>query len=194
MLREPALLARFRSGDRAALERVYFAYFDEVAALLRSGFVAGEHRVPPISDRAALLDAIQDTFVRAFAPAARAGFDGGRAYRPYLLAIARNLRIDTLRRARLRLVPLDEAPPGALELPADPAASPEAVREHQRLCDAAADYVAGLDAESQRFVQLRFVDDTSQRDLAEALGVTRRHVRTLEARILAGLQSFLRKR
>jgi RNA polymerase sigma factor (sigma-70 family) len=190
LLREPGVLARFRAGDRAVLERVYFTCFDDVATLLRAGFVAGGHRIPPLTERAAQLDAIQDVFVRAFGPAARAQFDGLRPYRPYLLTIARNLRIDALRRARVQLVPLEED----AHVKDEAALSPEVQREHQRLCDATAAYVAGLDAEAQRFVELRFAEETSQRDLAEKLGVSRRHVRTLEARILAGLQSFLRKR
>jgi RNA polymerase sigma factor (sigma-70 family) len=135
---------------------VYRAYFDDVLGLLRAGFTAGEHRIPALIDRAAQLDAVQEVFVRAFGPAARSGFDGLRPYRPYLLTIARNLRIDALRRARVQLVPLDDALP-------DPAAAPEEVQEHQRLCDAAADYVTGLDPESQRFVELRVVQETSQR-------------------------------
>ena len=44
------------------------------------------------------LDLVQEVFLRAFDERARLGYDGLRPYRPYLLRIAKNLRIDTARR------------------------------------------------------------------------------------------------
>jgi RNA polymerase sigma factor (sigma-70 family) len=54
-------------------------------------------------------------------------------------------------------------------------------------------YVAGLAPEMQRLVKFRFEEEMSQNQTAEALGVSRRRVRTLEARIHRGLRKALRR-
>ena len=57
----------------------------------------------------------------------------------------------------------------------------------------ARDYVAELDDEAQQFVQLRFVDELGQAEVASRMAVSRRRIRTLEARVLAGLAKRLRR-
>jgi RNA polymerase sigma-70 factor, ECF subfamily len=42
-------------------------------------------------------DLVQDSFMRAFSPPARAAYDGIRDYGPYLLTIVRNTVADALR-------------------------------------------------------------------------------------------------
>lgn len=86
---------RFRDGERAALERVY----REHVALVRSSVRAGLYRTGRLSS-SNLADIVQETFVKAFSRTGRQGYDGTRAYAPYILAIARNCLIDWLRRAR----------------------------------------------------------------------------------------------
>ena len=68
LLDDSALLRRFRDGDRGALEVVYRHFVRDIWRLLRLGFVSSESgaRVPGISDRALLADAVQEVFVRAF--------------------------------------------------------------------------------------------------------------------------------
>jgi RNA polymerase sigma factor (sigma-70 family) len=199
---KPELLLAFRRGERAALEAVYKAYVDDVALLLRLGFVTGDDakaRVPGLRDRQLLLDALQEVFARAFQERARLSYDGLRPYRPFLLRIARNLRIDQLRTDG-RERPLSTLGAGAeididalieRDQPLDAASSPQAEREWQTLAERTQRYVEELDGEARTFVQLRFVDERSQEEVAALMGVSRRHVRTLEERIKAGLRRFL---
>ena len=94
------LLDAFRRGDRAAAERVYYHYVDDVDKLVRRGFILDAKetiRVPGIGDADAAADLVQEVFVRALSEPARLSYDGLRPYRPYLLRIAKNLLIDRLR-------------------------------------------------------------------------------------------------
>ena len=97
---QPSLLRRFREGEREALSAVYRFYFDDVYRLGQHGFVTRDGlrggRIEPEADR---VDFVQDVFVKAFASDARLSYDGLRPYRPFLLRIARNLRVDLARRA-----------------------------------------------------------------------------------------------
>lgn len=197
-------MADFRAGERAALEAVYRHYVDELTRLLRLGFIvgdAGRLRVKGL-EGPELRDAVQEVFVRAFQAKARRSYDGVRPYRPYLLRIARNLRLDQLR-ASGRERPLSAWADSAgdpVDLDAlfasdaqEPILAPEAqaTREWQALLRKTEAYVSGLEAELRRFVQLRFVEEQGQEQVARAMGVTRRQVRTWEERVQAGLKRHL---
>src|SRR5687768_6138410 len=92
------LLARFRAGERPALEETYRFYAPVVANFLSRGFTfkSGEStlRFQGYRDAFDLDNALAETFVRAFREAARLGYDGLNPYKNYLLTIARNLSID----------------------------------------------------------------------------------------------------
>ena len=184
------LLDAFRRGDRTALSTVYFHYVDDIAALVRNGFSlpATGARVHGASDDQTLRDVVQDVFTRAFAPRARDAYDGIRPYRAYLRRIARNLMIDRAR-ASDATVPLDS---GDGELVIEPEA-PEVDSAWLAERRETAAYVAGLAPELQSLVKLRFEDELSQEEAAAALGVSRRRVRTLEARVERGLRHALRR-
>jgi RNA polymerase sigma-70 factor (ECF subfamily) len=190
---QPQLLPRFRAGERAALAQVYAFYFDEVYRLLRFGFRLEAGVVPPL-DEAVVLDTVQETFVRAFDLAGRTGFDGQRPYRPYLLRIARNLRIDQLRKTRRELALLDAQREAVMtQLEPEPPSAEE--RAHaQALQSATAEYIATLDPEARQFVALRFEQALSQRDIADRMGATRRRIRTLEDQVQRGLVELLGKK
>lgn len=164
-----ALLEAFRHGDREALERVYYAYVDDVARAVR--------------DR----ELIQEVFVRAFSESARLAYDGLRPYRPYLLRIAKNLVVDRARKSG-REVELDDTDL-AIDAPA-----PEESLHAARLREATAEFTAGLTPEEKRFVQLRYEEGLSQIDAASEMKATRRRMRTLEKRVEEGLVQFLRNR
>jgi RNA polymerase sigma factor (sigma-70 family) len=199
----PDLLRGFREGDRSALDTVYRHYVTDVWKLLRAGFVTSGSApvyVAGVADSNALLDAVQTVFTKAFGESARIGYDGLRPYRPYLLRIARNVRIDQLRRHGREVLMADPStdPPAALDFNAIEAgaAIPDAAddldtSEQQA---AARSYVARLDPEHQRFVQLRFVEELSQIDIAERMSTSRRRVRTLENQVLKGLRKNLRSK
>ena len=201
----PGLLPRFREGERAALEIVYRRYVDDVMRLLRVGFVSRSsgavYHVPGAAPDSTLLDMTQEVFARAFAPTGRAGYDGLRPYRPYLLQIARNLRIDQLRRAG-RELPAGHtgSPSSALDLDAllesnAAIAAPDDSHDDPgwlRLREATRAHLATLGAEQQRFVELRFVQELPQLEVAQRMAVTRRRVRTLEALVLRSLRKALK--
>jgi RNA polymerase sigma-70 factor, ECF subfamily len=185
-------LLRFRQGDRAALEEVYWAYVDEVVRVGRCGLRArGGTRVPGVARAHELPDLVQEVFARAFAPAARAAYDGVRDYAPYLVRLAANALIDRHRKLGRELV-MDEGDlQGALEVaPPDGESAawlePELVRH-------TGSYLAELGPELRAIYEKRFVAGLSQRDAAEALGLTRPRLRTLEARLCEGLEAWLRR-
>jgi RNA polymerase sigma factor (sigma-70 family) len=181
------LLRRFRTGDRRALATVYWHYVDAVAVLLRRCLAAADHG--GWDAQADLADLLQDIFVKAFAERVRLAYDDRREYRPYLLAIARTALVDHLRRTprKVRLDPATiEALVGVQTQKTHESAEqlPWADPQTMLLVD---HYVARL-AEAEHAVYLeRYVQCRSQEQAAQALGMTRQQVRTLEGRLRRGL-------
>jgi RNA polymerase sigma factor (sigma-70 family) len=193
-------LRRFRDGERDALSCVYRFYFDDVYRLAQHGFSTRDGlraaRIEPEADR---LDFVQDVFVKAFAPDARISYDGLRPYRPFLLRIARNLRVDIARRsgrepsARTLAVSdyldLDELIERGSAVPAP--SSAESQLHWQTLVEQTSSIVSGLEPDVRQVAQLRFAEELSQLEVASRLGTTRRRVRTLEGRLLQGVRRGL---
>jgi RNA polymerase sigma factor (sigma-70 family) len=188
------LLDRFRRGERAALAAVFERYVDDVATLARRGFVieSSGHVVVRGTGRDGEYDLVQETFAKAFATQARLGYDGVSPYRPYLLRITKNLMIDRYRAAQkdARTIALDTVELDALE----PATEEPVDPLWQKLAAATAEYVATLDPMMRDFVRLRFDEGGSQESVAEALGSTRRKVRTMERDVQKQLRSWLKQR
>jgi RNA polymerase sigma factor (sigma-70 family) len=198
-------LADFRAGERAALETVYRHYVDELTRILRLGFIVGDAGALRVKglEGPELRDAVQEVFVRAFQEKARRSYDGVRPYRPYLLRIARNLRLDQLRVAQREkplsaLADADGEPIDVDALIASDAGEPrllapevQASREWQALLRETQAYLSGLEPELRRFVQLRFVEEQAQEQIAGLMGVTRRQVRSWEEWVQAGLKRHL---
>jgi RNA polymerase sigma factor (sigma-70 family) len=200
LIEDRALLEAFRAGDQRALQRVYDFYFDDVYRLSALGFISSDgKRIGRIEREADRLDFLQDVFVRAFSKSARESYDGLRPYRPFLLRIARNLRVDRARQQsrdpatsphlRDDALELDQLIDQNLALPGTHDAESEA--SWQRLLHETASIVSGLEPELQTLAQLRFVEELSQADTAEKLGTTRRRVRTLEGRLLRSVKRGL---
>jgi RNA polymerase sigma factor (sigma-70 family) len=180
---DPALLRDFRRGDRAALERVYWAYVDGVERLVRLGcYIGAASSCVPGAPLADVPDLVQEVFARAFAERNRLGYDGLRDYRPYLHTIARNLLIDWGKR---RGRPVDLATLADLPADVDDDWADAGVRE------AVARYLAGLPPELQALYQKRYVEDMPQRQAAGALGISRQNLRTLEDKLRKGLAQAL---
>jgi len=181
----PALLPRFRGGERGALEEIYWTYVDRVTAVVRYGMRgAGLVRCPPEQ----VSDLVHDVFARAFAPPARIGFDGLRDYGPYLSTLARNLLADWARRQG-REIPTDAPELDAL---AEPAAAEEAGSDPE-LSALVRRYLGELSPELRAFQEARFEQGLSQAATATALGLTRQTVRTLEQRLRKGLQRTIKR-
>jgi RNA polymerase sigma factor (sigma-70 family) len=189
------LLDAFRRGDRSALTEVYQFYVERVAALVRFGFTIDGPpavQVPGVFEPEIQCELVQEIFIRAFAEPARLAYDGLRSYRPYLMRIAKNLLIDRARQripASVSFDDADETIPEHAEF-----VSPEEALHWQALSAEAEAFVAGLDAEARDLVRLRFEEDCSQAEAAERMGVSRRRVRTLEARVQKGLLRHLKKK
>jgi RNA polymerase sigma factor (sigma-70 family) len=189
----PGLLRRFRDGERDALACVYRFYFDDVYRLAQHGFTTRDGlrggRIEPEADR---LDFVQDVFVKAFANDARSSYDGLRPYRPFLLRIARNLRVDLARRACREPAATKLAVSGYLDLDelierGGTTPAPDGFEQSlqwQQLVERTASIVGELEADVRDVARLRFTEELSQLEAAARLGTTRRRIRTLEGRLL----------
>lgn len=183
--RQPQLLEAFRQGERWALERVYRTYVRMLDRYLQA--LARASHAAELNDPGAIADLLQEVFVRALSPAARLAYDANRPYGPYLRKIGRNLFVDQLR-ARCRVA--EESLDAALQLvdgvvsqceePADP-----------RVSSVLSAYVAALSPPLRGVYEQRFVLGNSQADACAALGITRRRLRTDEARLMSGLRRAL---
>jgi RNA polymerase sigma-70 factor (ECF subfamily) len=187
---DPDLLRSFKRGDPDALTRVYRLHFDDVARATRRGLMNLGCFSP-----ANLSDVIQEVFVRAFSEMARASYDGLREYRAYLLTITRNVLFDWARR-NLRERPDPDAA-SALETVFTGLAAGDDDQDESPfppdLVSLAATYVQRLPAELGAVHQQRYVLAKPQREAAEALGISRQSLRTLEKRLVTGLRREIRR-
>jgi len=186
------LLDAFRRGEEGALIRVYDHYAEEVARFLTVGFRVRSSQGPSRM-RLSPLDmegALQETFVRAFAPSARAAYDGLRPFRNWLFSLARLAAIDTLRAANRiarDAVPLeDEAQDLASSGP-----SPEDDLLDGELRRLVQGFLAGLPVADGAIARDRFIDGLSQETVAERLGLTRSRLRTREGAIRSAFLRYL---
>jgi len=194
-VKEAGLLARFREGETAALEKVYWAYVDAITRVVRAVLSSHAPRsLEQIEGSAAELgDLVQEVFARAFAPRTRASFDGARPYGHYLAQIARNVVVDHWRATR-RQVPVDLDPLlDAMSLEAD-----DAGKRTERWADAQTvavveRYLATLAPELRQVHDALYVRGLSQREAAASLGLGRQAVRGLEAKLRAGLRHHLQQ-
>jgi RNA polymerase sigma-70 factor (ECF subfamily) len=145
-----------------------------------------------LSGDAALSDDLtQDTFLRAHA--ARGGFDLGASARPWLLAIARNTFLDSLRRAKVRR---DAATATRSEQGAEPQLAPPeaqgdealAGRELMEKVRSTLDKLSPLVREA--FVLVRF-EGLSMSEAAEVLGTTEAAVKVRAFRAYEALRETL---
>jgi RNA polymerase sigma-70 factor (ECF subfamily) len=186
------LLQQFRDGNPAALEMIYRTYVGRVVGLIRHGFQgatsAGRPAGPPRRSED-LGDLVQETFLRAFAPGARQGFDGVREYGPYLITVARNVVVDWARRQG-REVPTEWP---AIETLMDRAAGNPDAEVEPRVSGVVEDYLAELPPELRAVHQVRYERGFSQVEGAAALGITRQALRTLENKLRTGLRRALKR-
>jgi len=129
-------------------------------------------------------DVTQETFVRAFVHFDR--FDPERALLPWLLAIARRLCLDLLRREQVM------AKTNSIDLPGEPLPNPErhaSIREDIRHLESA---LANLDEGPRSAIYLFHLEDLSYRDIAAALEVPIGTVMTWLHRGRAQLKQALR--
>jgi RNA polymerase sigma-70 factor (ECF subfamily) len=208
------LLARFKAGDRRALEEVYRHYVPEVANFLRRGFSFTSRdrnfRFSGYTQPFDLDNALQETFVRAFKESARLGYDGLHSYKNYLLAIARNLVVDEFRNREVAMSPFidqmgapariesttgrdgEEAAPAEVNKPGE---SGQMSAEHEFLRQELAQlynaFVARLSEPERIFFHARFEERKTQIEAGEACGLSHMQSRTLEKKLRERFLKFM---
>lgn len=183
----PELLRPFQEGRREVLERLYRSHVRSVERYLYA--LARASAAPMLVQRNALADLLQEVFIRALSPTARASFDGSRPFGPYLRAIARNCFIDALRaHGRDPLSAADgplpdiDAEGGEPEFQVEPAVQ-----------GVLTEYLGALSDRLRGVYEQRFVLGNSQEIACKALGLSRRQLRTEEERLRLGLRKALNR-
>jgi RNA polymerase sigma-70 factor (ECF subfamily) len=197
LVERPTLTARFRAGEREALDEVYRHYAPEVAELVARGFSFSsgprQLRFRGYAQPFDLDNAVQETFVRAFHRRARLGYDGLRPYRPYLLTIARNVVIDELRRREVAMGPLiDER----REHDGEPTSAPSPEREcmDRELTGLYRRFLEGLDGRDRDYFRARFEDGETQVAAGVVCGLSHMRARVLEAKLRRRFRRFMNQR
>ena len=180
----PELLVAFREGRPAALERVYRFYVRPVDTYLVA--LARWVGAPEMSQPSTSADLIQEVFIRAFSEPARLAFDGLREYSPYLNTIARNCFFDALRKRRREVLTDPAQLPLTVENPADG----EQVYDVKVVAVLEA-YLKDLPSSLKGVYTQRFELGQSQEAACEALGMSRRSLRTGEEHLRRGLRKAL---
>ncbi|MEH3100994.1 RNA polymerase sigma factor [Sphingomonas adhaesiva] len=178
---DAGLVARALKGEQAAYSVLMRRHRDAIYRLARA-HVGG--------DADAALDVVQETFVAAFAALHR--YDAARPFRAWLSRIAINKCRDRARRAAVRRFfsfarPLEdgvEAPDAA----PDPEASARSGQEVRRIERA----VAALPDTLKEVLLLRTIEQLSQADTAQVLGVSEKAVETRLYRARQKLSAMLR--
>ncbi|MBL4688024.1 MAG: sigma-70 family RNA polymerase sigma factor [Nannocystaceae bacterium] len=197
------VLRGFKNGEVAALTDVYRRHVGDVTGLLRHGFSFASrgraHRFVGYGSAFELQDALHETFRRAFEPTARLAYDGIRPYAPYLRTIARNVVLRGFRAREVQFPELGAGDDGGDGVGGEAqwadteSATPEDGVARQQVRAVVAAYLDTLKDTDRRLLTLRFIEGSSQRDVAEALGIGRQQVRSREEKLRRGLLVFLRK-
>ncbi len=149
-------IQRAQRGDAQAFDRLVARYYRRVYTLC----------LRLLDDPAEAEDATQEAFWRAYRHLNR--YDPQRPFRPWLLSIAAHHALDRLRRRRRR----SEQQPWPDATPAAEEASPEEVllqRETQALVQRCVNDLPPLD---RALVLLRYWEEASYEEMAQALGLT----------------------
>jgi RNA polymerase sigma-70 factor (ECF subfamily) len=115
-------------------------------------------------------DAAQETFLKAYQNINR--YDRERSFATWLLSIAAHHCIDKLRRRRFNSVSIDEDEEGQTDIPDHSAPDPESeVLKHQQR-ERLQDCLQSLDPTDRAAVVLRYWQDCSEVEIAQALKLT----------------------
>ncbi|HAF42215.1 MAG TPA: RNA polymerase subunit sigma-24 [Sphingobium sp.] len=179
-LDDKALAGRALTGDQSAYGALMQRHRDAVWRLARGHVGDGDEA----------LDITQETFVAAFAALAR--YDGSRPFRIWIARIALNKCRDWARRRAVRRFfafakPLDDA----LDV-ADMGATPEQALHSQRELGRINAAIAMLPTNLKDVLLLRTIEQMSQAEAAQVLGITEKAVETRLYRARAKLTEILR--
>ncbi len=169
------------------LEQAYRTQATVLTAYLRR--LARSAHALELAQESVVSDMLQEVFARALAVSARSLENPWRNSDAYLTTIARNCFVDALR-VRKREIP--NAPIEVGRRLANVAADPE-VLDGDRVLFFLEDYLRTLGPEMGALYEQRYVRGSSQQQASSALGLSRRSVRTAEARFKRGLRIALLK-
>lgn len=178
-----AALEQFRAGDPDLLTRLYLSTAPSLRALLMACGLRGAADVD---------DAIQTTYLRAFAPAARASYSGLAPFPAYLKTIARNVIHDLRRSGRARFEVLDPDAAEAAVASGTGTNPEEAMVEAENLA-LREKFLGRLPPCERRIYDACFVQGQPEREAAVALAVTRHKLRTGVDAIRAKLVRFIQE-
>src|SRR2546423_1882814 len=175
---ELTLMRSFVAGDRAAAERLYDLYASRIYGL---GLVM-------LGNEAAAEDLVQDTFVKVLRNASK--YDPRRgSLDTWILLMARNLAIDSLRRRVLEVRTLERTKPRD---DADPAAGPETLAETTDLVERARRAMAALSDGQRAALELAYFGGKTSAEVAELegipLGTAKTRIRTALLRLRETLE------
>jgi RNA polymerase sigma-70 factor (ECF subfamily) len=115
-------------------------------------------------------DAAQETFLKAYQNLAR--YDRDRSFATWLLSIAAHHCIDRLRRRRFSTFSIDEDEEGQTELPDRSAPDPESETSKRQEREHLHGLLQSLDPIDRAAVVMRYWNDASEMEIAEALNLT----------------------
>ena len=115
-------------------------------------------------------DAAQETFLKVYQNLAR--YDRERSFATWLLSIAAHHCIDRLRRRRFNSVSIDEDEEGQTDIPDRSAPDPESETAKRQEREHLHDCLQSLDPTDRAAVIMRYWQDCSEVEIAQALKLT----------------------
>ena len=124
-----------------------------------------------LGDAESAEDAAQETFLRAFQHLNR--YDQKRPFATWLLSIAAHYCIDRLRKRKFSMISMDaEEDENSLDLPDADAPNPEAEMMHSEQRERIQGLLKRLDGTDRAAILMRYWNDCSESEIAEALQLT----------------------
>lgn len=175
-----ALAARALAGQQSAYGALMARHRDAVYRIVRGHVGDGDEA----------LDVTQETFIAAFAALAR--YDGARSFRVWIARIALNKCRDWARRRAVRRFftrarPIDDA----LDIADGDAAADDVLHARRELARVNM-AIAALPPSIRDVLLLRTIEQMSQADTAQVLGISEKAVETRLYRARAKLIVFMR--
>jgi RNA polymerase sigma-70 factor, ECF subfamily len=143
-----------------------------------------------IGDPSRAEELAQDTFVKAFQRLET--YDTARRFSSWLLSIAHHSAVDELRRGRIRTEQLDEALPGHVQALGSTDDTPAVAAERSALRQALGAAIRQLRPEYAELVALRYEQEFTLEEIAEATGLPVGTVKSSLHRARTELASLLR--
>jgi RNA polymerase sigma factor (TIGR02999 family) len=161
------LLARVSAGDRAARDALFAAVYPELRRLAHARLYGGGRNT--VLDTTAL---VHESYLRLVGTG-ELGFDDRRAFFGYAARVMRSVIVDSARARRA-----ERRGGGAEQLTLGSAPGVAAAHDDEPVLQvhAALELLERSDARAAQMVEMRYFGGYSDREIAEALGVTERTV------------------